>query len=89
VSIGRQGGVADSIPFIDLQSTATAHLLLNHLWEQGRRRIALVQSSAARDSYASHKKAYENFAARIDIGRCAAFFAPQAASPDCLKGVFT
>jgi DNA-binding LacI/PurR family transcriptional regulator len=63
VSIGRQGGVADSIPFIDLQSTATAHLLLNHLWEQGRRRIALVQSSAARDSYASHKKAYENFAA--------------------------
>lgn len=62
VSIGRQGGGADSIPFIDLQSTATAHLLLNHLWEQGRRRIALVQSSAARDSYASHKKAYENFA---------------------------
>lgn len=70
VSIGRQGGTADTIPFVDLQSTATARLLLEHLWAQGRRRIALVQGSAARDSYASHKKVYDEFAALRGMPPC-------------------
>lgn len=70
VSVGRQGGGAGAIPYVDLQSKTTARLLLDHLWEQGRRRIALIQGSAARDSYASHKAAYDEFSAAHGMRPC-------------------
>ncbi|MBS0453589.1 MAG: LacI family DNA-binding transcriptional regulator [Proteobacteria bacterium] len=59
VSIGRQGGARDPAPFVDLHSRQATDLLLEHLWAQGARRIALVVGAAERNSYTQAQAAYD------------------------------
>ena len=61
VSVGRQPGNVNVFPYVDLQSELSAELLLEHLYSQGARRIALLQGSASRASYQDNAKAYQNF----------------------------
>lgn len=56
VCIGRQPGA--DIPCVDLQSHATAALLLRHLHEQGARHIALLIGAQARTSHIEAEQAY-------------------------------
>lgn len=57
VSIGRQPGAAP-IPYVDLHSAQTTRLLLDHLSDQGARRIALLLGSTRRNSYIEAQAAY-------------------------------
>ena len=61
VSIGRPGRRA-SIPFVDLRSSFTARLLLDHLYAAGARHIALLAGSQRRNSYSETVRAYRRFA---------------------------
>ncbi|HEV7250314.1 MAG TPA: LacI family DNA-binding transcriptional regulator [Shinella sp.] len=61
VSIGRAPGRTD-IPWVDIQSTATARLLLDHLGETGRR-VGLITGEQRRNSYIETEAAYAAFAA--------------------------
>lgn len=61
VTVGRQPEQSSAIPYVDLQSELTAGLLLEHLYSQGGRRIALLQGSAKRASYQENAKAYQHF----------------------------
>jgi len=60
VSLGRQAGL-DSVPFIDLHSTAAAQLLFRHLFAQGAVHIALLIGASERSSYIETEAAYRNF----------------------------
>lgn len=60
VSLGRQAA-AVPVPFVDLHSGATARLLLQHLQEQGARKIALLMGSSTRNSYIESEAAYLEF----------------------------
>lgn len=60
VAIGKQPGAAN-LPFIDMQSTATARLLLDHLWCPGGR-IGLITGDQRRNSYLETEAAYAAFA---------------------------
>lgn len=61
VSIGREPGTDQPLPFVDLQSAYTAHLLLDHLYAQGRREIGLLIGASRRQSYVETEKAYREF----------------------------
>lgn len=61
VSLGRQPGAESDIPYIDLHSRGTGDLLLNHLYEQGSRKIALMIGSGQRHSYIDVAAAYSDF----------------------------
>ncbi|MFC6673733.1 substrate-binding domain-containing protein [Marinobacterium aestuariivivens] len=61
VSIGRQPGADSALPYIDLQGRETGRLLLEHLRDQGARRIALLIGSQARHSYVDVEQAYREF----------------------------
>lgn len=63
VSLGRQPGAEAEIPYIDLHSYSTGQLLLDHLYERGSRRIALMIGSGRRHSYIDVAAAYSDFAA--------------------------
>jgi DNA-binding LacI/PurR family transcriptional regulator len=63
VTIGRQPDEMDN-PCVDLQSAYTARLLLDHLWVQGGRDIALVLGRQKRNSYLETEKEYGAFARR-------------------------
>lgn len=63
VSLGRQPEAEAEIPYIDMQSHRTGNLLLEHLFEQGSRSIALIIGSQQRHSYIDVSKAYEEFTA--------------------------
>ena len=63
VTIGRQGGVRQPPPYVDLRSTETTQLMLDHLAARGGRRIALVIGQEQRNSYAEAEAAYRSFAA--------------------------
>jgi DNA-binding LacI/PurR family transcriptional regulator len=63
VTIGRQPDDVDN-PYVDLQSATTARLLLDHLWAQGGRDIALVLGRQKRNSYLETEKEYGAFARR-------------------------
>lgn len=63
VSIGRQPD-APGQPFVDLQSTLTAQLMLDHLRECGSRRTALVIGAQPRNSYRETEAVYETFIRR-------------------------
>jgi DNA-binding LacI/PurR family transcriptional regulator len=73
VAAFRQRGVAvvaigrlpdePALPFVDLQSRATAELLLDHLRDAGARQIALVTGAQRRNSYVEAEAAYADFAA--------------------------
>ncbi|MGQ3213378.1 substrate-binding domain-containing protein [Shinella sp.] len=62
VSIGRAPG-RDGLPFVDLQSGATAHLLLDHLLEGGGR-VGLITGLQRRNSYIETEAVYAERAAR-------------------------
>ena len=64
VTIGRQPDDADDLPYVDLHSAYTARLLLDHLWEQGGRNIALVLGQQKRNSYRETEKEYGAFVRR-------------------------
>jgi len=63
VSIGRQPD-APAQPFVDLQSTLTAQLMLDHLRERGSRRTALVIGAQPRNSYRETEAVYDAFIRR-------------------------
>jgi DNA-binding LacI/PurR family transcriptional regulator len=64
VTIGRQPNDGHDLPAVDLHSTHTARLLLDHLWAQGARRIALVVGSQRRNSYRETERVYAAFVRR-------------------------
>ncbi|MDQ6680239.1 MAG: LacI family DNA-binding transcriptional regulator [Pseudomonadota bacterium] len=63
VTIGRQPGARSPVPYVDLRSSATARLLLDHLWAQGARRIALLVGAERRNSYLETEAVYRSVAA--------------------------
>ncbi|HEX9461248.1 MAG TPA: LacI family DNA-binding transcriptional regulator [Alphaproteobacteria bacterium] len=62
VSIGRQARATD-LPFVDIQSSLTCRLLLDHLYGQSARRIALLIGAQARNSYLEAQRTYLQFVA--------------------------
>jgi DNA-binding LacI/PurR family transcriptional regulator len=60
VCLGRQPG-NDAAPFVDIHSSATTELLLNHLREQGSRHVALLIGAQPRNSYMEARDAYARF----------------------------
>lgn len=60
VSIGRAPGRPD-IPFVDMQSRATAFVMLDHLWRPGGR-IGLITGAQRRNSYLETEAASDEFA---------------------------
>ena len=62
VLIGRQPGPRQPVPYVDIRSAATAHLLLGHLRAQGARRIALLIGSERRNSYVETEEVYRSIA---------------------------
>lgn len=71
VSIGRPGGDACDVPYVDLLSAQTADLLLAHLRAQGARHIALILGAAERYSYAQAQLAYSAMAERYGMPQVA------------------
>jgi len=65
VSIGRAPG-RDSLPFVDLQSGATAHRLLDHLFEGGGR-VGLITGLQRRNSYIEMEAVYAERVARVGL----------------------
>jgi DNA-binding LacI/PurR family transcriptional regulator len=65
VSIGRAPG-RDSLPFVDLQSGATAHRLLDHLLEGGRR-VGLITGLQRRNSYIEMEAVYAERVAQAGL----------------------
>jgi DNA-binding LacI/PurR family transcriptional regulator len=64
VTIGRQLNDTNNLPYVDLQSAHTARLLLDHLWSQGGRNIALMMGEQKRNSYKETATEYAAFARR-------------------------
>lgn len=62
VTIGRQAGAGEMPPYVDLRSAATARLLLDHLDDQGSRRVALLVGAQTRNSYQETESVYGAFA---------------------------
>ncbi|MNJ13636.1 putative HTH-type transcriptional repressor ExuR [compost metagenome] len=60
VSIGRQPE-AQALPYIDMHGQATGTLLLDHLQQQGARRIGLVIGVQSRHSYLDMEQAYRAY----------------------------
>lgn len=60
VCIGRSPAHSH-IPCVDLHATATAELLLQHLWESGSRNPALLVGARPRTSYVETEAAYRRF----------------------------
>lgn len=65
VTLGQQPGAL--VPFVDLGSETVAQLLLDHLYEQGARRVALLIGDRLRDSYLGEGRAYEQWAMRRQL----------------------
>jgi DNA-binding LacI/PurR family transcriptional regulator len=62
VCLGRQPG-NDTVPYVDIHSSATTELLLRHLKEQGSRHIALLIGAQQRNSYIESRASYLKFCA--------------------------
>jgi len=62
VSIGKQPGAVHAIPYVDIHSAMTTRLLLQHLYSQDARRIALLIGSECRNSYIEAEATYRGFA---------------------------
>jgi DNA-binding LacI/PurR family transcriptional regulator len=60
VCLGRQPG-NDAVPYVDIHSSATTELLLNHLRERGCEHIALLVGAQQRNSYVEARATYERF----------------------------
>ena len=63
VTIGKQAGVRDPAPYVDLRSGETTRMMLEHLASRGARRIALMLGAEQRNSYEEAEAAYRGFAA--------------------------
>lgn len=61
VSIGRQPETEATLPYIDMHGEAAGALLLEHLHEQGARRIGLVIGAQSRHSYLDMEHAYRTY----------------------------
>lgn len=61
VSLGRQ--VGSDVPHVDLRTGRAGELLLEHLYGQGARNIALLIAHNARQSYVDVRAVYRRFAA--------------------------
>jgi DNA-binding LacI/PurR family transcriptional regulator len=61
VALGGQPG--RDLPHVDLDGERVAGLLLDHLYEQGARHIALMVGNSSRRSYAQARASYEPWAA--------------------------
>ena len=90
VSIGRAPG-RDGLPFVDLQSGATAHLLLDHLFAGGGR-VGLITGLQRRNSYLEMEAAYAERTAQagasplaIRIDECGGEQAAAAAAESLLR----
>ncbi len=66
VTLGRHPTLTDQ-PHVELHSKATAALLLEHMWEQGARRIGLITARQRRNSYLETEEAYFEFCAAHDM----------------------
>jgi DNA-binding LacI/PurR family transcriptional regulator len=63
VAIGKPAEGPAMPPYVDIHSGQTTQLLLDHLHEQGARKVAMILGSAQRNSYVEARAAYERFAA--------------------------
>jgi DNA-binding LacI/PurR family transcriptional regulator len=61
VTLGPQPG--SSLPHVDLGADKVAGLLLDHLYEQGARHVALMVGDCRRTSYLAARSVYEQWAA--------------------------
>jgi DNA-binding LacI/PurR family transcriptional regulator len=61
VSIGRPPDAEPPLPYVELQTGVTGLLLLDHLFEQGARRISLLIGSQLRHSYIEFERVYRSF----------------------------
>ena len=61
VSIGKQPG-SPQVPYVDLHSGATTQLLVEHLYTQRARHIALMIGAECRNSYIEAEAVYRRFA---------------------------
>lgn len=61
VTLGPQPG--SSLPHVDLGGESVPTLLLDHLWAQGARRVALMVGDCSRFSYLAARSVYERWAA--------------------------
>jgi len=62
VTIGRQSGASDSLPYVDLRPAETTVMLLDHLRAQGARQIAMLTGQQRRSAYTEAALAYAAFA---------------------------
>lgn len=62
VTLGPQPGSV--LPHVDLDAEAAAGLLLDHLYEQGARHVALLVGDCRRYSYLAARSVYESWASR-------------------------
>ncbi|GAC1389565.1 MAG: substrate-binding domain-containing protein [Variovorax sp.] len=58
VAIGKPSSARDTIPYVDIHSAQTTGLLLDHLYAQGARKVAMVLGSAQRNSYVEAEATY-------------------------------
>ncbi|VTU38100.1 LacI family DNA-binding transcriptional regulator [Variovorax sp. PBL-E5] len=58
VAIGKPGGARSAVPYVDIHSAQTTRLLLDHLYAQGARKVAMILGSAQRNSYLEAQAAY-------------------------------
>ncbi|MHC6226171.1 substrate-binding domain-containing protein [Pseudomonas sp. X10] len=61
VSIGRQPEAQAALPYIDMHGEAAGTLLLDHLREQGARRVGLIIGVQSRHSYLDMEQAYRAY----------------------------
>ncbi|MFJ4155613.1 LacI family DNA-binding transcriptional regulator [Pseudomonas sp. NPDC089752] len=64
VTIGRQPEAHEPLPYIDMHGEQTGTLLLEHLHEQGARRIGLIIGEQPRHSYLDMERAYRTYCTR-------------------------
>jgi len=66
VSIGRQPEAQDALPYVDMHGEQTGALLLEHLHQQGARRIGLLIGVQSRHSYLDMERAYRAYCTQHD-----------------------
>jgi DNA-binding LacI/PurR family transcriptional regulator len=62
ITLGRQLGAPDDVPYVDLHGGAVVELLLEHLREQGARRPALLIGAGDRHAFVDERATFERVA---------------------------
>ncbi len=65
VTLGPHAG--STLPHVDLGSQAAARILLDHLYEQGARHVALLVGDGRRSSYLAARAVYQGWAAGLGM----------------------